>query len=343
MEIKLLEKLLDSYTPSGSEVHSQKVVIEEMKDYRDSLITHHSNSVINVINEDSKNKILLVAHIDEIGYMISNVLENGLCQVVSNGGVRNGVYSGQQVKVVTKNGLVNGCFAVDKSSFEKGFTASQQLLDLGTSSKVETLNLISIGDSVIHKVKYQMLANDRLTARALDDRVGVFIILEALKKVKNNKTKTGLYAMTSVGEETTLRGASFASELVNPTCAIIVDVTYTTDVYGSSAETGDVKLGSGPVLIKNTYVSDILNKQLEEAAKKENIKLQYEIATRMTHTDADKIYFSGLGTPTALVSIPLRYMHSPAEVCDLGDVEECINLISRFVEDYIEIDYNPFN
>lgn len=343
MELDLLKKLLECYTPSGSEVLSQKVVIEEMKEIREDLITHHSNSVINVINKDSKDKILLVAHIDEIGYTISNILDSGLAQVVSNGGVRDAVYAGQQVKVVTKSGLVNASFAVDGSSFKDGFTASKQLLDLGTDSKEETLKLISVGDSVIHKVTYQMLANSRITARALDDRIGVYIILEAMKLAKSKKATAGLYAMTSVGEETTLRGASFASNLVDASCAIVVDVTYTTDVYGNSAETGNVSLGKGPVLIHNTFVSDKLNEQLVSAAKKEGIDLQYEVATRMTHTDADKIYFEGLGTPTALVSIPLRYMHSPAEICDLGDVSKCIDLLARFVLDYKTTDYDPFH
>jgi len=343
MNINFLEKLLEMYTPSGREVKSQKMIIEEMKDVSDGVITHHSNSVINLINKESSDKILLVAHIDEIGYTISNILDSGLAQVIANGGVRDTVYAGQQVKVITSNGIVNASFGIDSAASKDGFTASKQLLDFGTNSKDETLKLVSVGDSVIHKVTYQMLANDRITARALDDRIGVFVILETLKAAKQNNVSSGVYAMSSVGEETTLRGANFASDLVHPSCAIVVDVTYTTDVYGSSAVTGDAKLGGGPVLIHNTFVSDILNEKLEEAAKKEQIGLQYEVASRMTHTDADKIYFSGLGTPTALVSIPLRYMHSPAEIADLKDVKDCIKLLTRFILDYKYTDYNPFH
>ena len=179
------------------------------------------------------------------------------------------------------------------------------------------------------------MANGKFTARALDDRLGVYIIMEAMKRAKERGCKAGVYGASTTGEETTKTGAYWTSTRINPTMAIVVDVTYATDYKGMDpAETGTVLLGEGPVLCNSPIVVKALNTKMEECAKEAGIPVQREAASRLTYTDGDKIHFSNQGVPMVLVSIPLRYMHMPAEVADEKDVEGCIELIAQFLIKY---------
>ena len=342
MNKEFLYKMLETESPSGFEFNMQKMVMDHMKDYADEFITHHSGNVVSVLNKESKNKILLSGHIDEIGLMISEIKSNGLCKVVSAGGIRANMYVGQKVNAITLDGRkVPGVVNVTSGAFEKKLSASDLIIDFGVDSKEEVLKLVKPGDYVIFDTTYKMLANNRLTSRALDDKIGAFICLEALKRAKKYQAKNGVYALTSVGEETTMRGANFARELVDATLALVVDVTFVTG-NEENVGSGDVKLGKGPVLCQSSIVNKKLNKMLEDVAKEHNINVQYEIAVGRTGTDADKIYYSKDGCPTALISIPLKNMHSPSEICDMNDVEEIIELIARFIEKYEETDFNPY-
>ena len=175
----------------------------------------------------------------------------------------------------------------------------------------------------------------KFTARALDDRLGVYIIMEAIKRAKELGCKVGVYGASTTGEETTKTGAFWTSTRINPTLAIVVDVTYTSDCSGMDpAEMGTVLLGGGPVLCNSPIVVKTLNVKMEECAKKVGIPVQREAASRLSYTDGDKIHFSNQGVPMVLVSIPLRYMHMPAEVADEKDVEGCVELIAQFLANY---------
>lgn len=339
---ELLYKMLRTPSPSGSELKIQKLVIEEMKDVAEKVITHHNYNVINVINPESKTKILLCGHIDEIGLYIEKIESNGTCKVARAGGVRPHMYAGQHVRVINQKGEeIYGVFGYTPN-MEK-LEVKDLVLDLGTSSKEETAQLIEVGDPVVHVTDYTNLQNDFLAGRALDDKLGAYIVLEVLRKVKELNTPLGVYASTTVGEETTGRGAKMASKIVNPTIAIAIDVSYATDINYLSSLSGDTSLGKGPILTKGSIMNPIIHQQLLESAKRLGMNVQMDIATSRSFTDADDMYDKNEGIPTYLISIPLRYMHSSVEVCAMKDVEDIINLLVDFIMHFDpHTEFDPF-
>lgn len=339
---ELLYKMLKTPSPSGSELNVQKLIIKEMEGISDTVIKHHNFNVINVINPDSDVKILMCGHIDEVGLYIEKVNENGTCRLARAGGVRPHMYAGQHVRVINANNEeVRGVIGYTPN-MEK-LTVQDLLLDLGTSSKEETLKLIQIGDPVVHVIDYQELQNDFLAGRALDDKLGAYIALETLRRVKEQGTKLGVYASSTVGEETTGRGAKMAAEVVNPTCCIVFDVSYATDINYLSGLTGDTSLGKGPILTRGSLMNPKIHNLMVEHAKNLGINIQMDIAPSRTYTDADSVFERCEGIPTYLISIPLRYMHSSVEVCSMKDVEEIIQLMVEFIMKFDpNMDFDPF-
>ena len=189
-----------------------------------------------------------------------------------------------------------------------------------------------MGDSVCSDSEIRELMNDRISARALDDKSGAFVILEAAKKAAENGASCGIYANTTVGEECNGRGAYTSGRQFAPKCAIVVDVTYASDAPGiEHGRNGEIRLGKGPVLCRSGVTNKKMNALLEEIAKEKEIPLQYEVAGEDTYTDGDDLLKTGLGIPLALVSIPLRYMHSSVEIGDWKDLQYCIDLIAEFL------------
>lgn len=179
---------------------------------------------------------------------------------------------------------------------------------------------------------YDMLENNCIAGRGLDDKLGAFTVMRALMRAKELGAKVGVYAAATVGEETTMRGAYFAAARIKPTLAIAVDVIHSSDYPGSDVERfGKIDLGKGPVLVRSACSNEPTVRRMEDAAKKAGIAVQYEVAGGVTGTDSDKMHLSAEGIPMAVLSIPLRYMHSPSEVGCLTDVEESIELLAQFI------------
>lgn len=336
MNETFLMNLLSSISVSGYEEPVQEVVEAEMKNYADEIRRDEMQNVTCILNPDSDVRIMLSAHADEIGLMISNIREDGRLQVIDRGGIVPATYPGRQVRIKTKNGEVYGVVEAYRSLFkDENLGTKQFLIDIGAKDKEDALNYVSLGDPIVPDTPIRKLANGKFTARALDDRLGVYIIMEALKRAKELGCKVGIYAASTTGEETTKTGAYWTSARIQPTMAIVVDVTYTSDCSGMDpAEMGTVCLGEGPVLCNSPIVVKALNEKMEECAKKAGISVQREAASRLSYTDGDQIHFSNQGVPMVLVSIPLRYMHLPAEVADEKDVEGCIELIAQFLAGY---------
>lgn len=333
MNETFLENILSEVSVSGCEEPVQEVVKAYMENYADEIREDEIGDVVCVLNPESERRIMLSAHADEIGAVISHVKEDGRIQVVNRGGIIPFTYPGQQIKICGKEGTVYGVVEATRETFgSKELKAKDFLVDIGARTREEAYEKISLGDAVVLDTHIRKMMNGRLTARALDDRLGVFIIMEALRRAKEKGCKAGVYAASTVGEETTKNGAYWCSSRIKPDLAVIVDVTYCTD-YGAkeTAEAGEVMLGGGPVLCNSPTVSKKLNDQMEGCAKALQLPVQREAAGGFTCTDGDKIHFSGEGVPLVLVSIPLRYMHTPAEVADRKDVEGCIELIAEFL------------
>lgn len=333
MNERFLECILNEVSVSGCEEPVQETVKEYMKEYADEIREDEMGDVVCVLNPDSSRRIMLSAHADEIGTVVSNVTGNGRLQLVSRGGIIPFTYPGQQIKVQTKTGCVYGVIEAARETFDqKELKAKDFLADIGAGTREEALTQVSLGDAVVLDTHIRRMMNGRFTARALDDRLGVFIIMEALRRAKEKGCTTGVYATSTVGEETTKNGAYWSSQRIRPDLAIVVDVTYCSDYSGrEKAEEGTVELGKGPVLCSAPIIMKKLNEKMEACAANIQIPVQRETSDGFTHTDGDTIHFSGQGVPVVSVSIPLRYMHTPAEVADIKDVEGCIELIAEFL------------
>ena len=337
MDKKFLYDLLSHISVSGCEEQGQEYLRNYMQEFTDEIRVDEMENTVCVINQNHPIRIMLSAHADEIGLMVTRITGEGRIQAIERGGIIHGTYPGQKVRILTKNGTVYGVVEGSREIFKKeSLKAADFIIDIGATSKEEAENVVSLGDSIVLDSGVRDLMNERIAARALDDKIGVFIIMEALKCAKEKGCHVGVYAAATVGEETTKNGAFWSSARIQPTAAVVVDVTYCTDYSGVSnpAESGDVLLGGGPVLCNSPLVAKRLNGQMEEAAERMGIFTQREAASNWSYTDGDKIHFSNEGVPTVLVSIPLRNMHTPGEIADMKDVEGCIEMIAEFLCSY---------
>lgn len=332
MNKEFLYTLLDSMSVSGSEIPLQKKVIAEMTPHCDEIRTDYTGNVISILNPDAPFKVLLAGHIDEIGLIITNIQSDGMLRVAKAGGIYPSVYPGHQVVVHGYAGTVYGAVVHSKATEKADLKPGDLIIDIGARDADDARKYVQEGDPIHLNTYHQELLNGHLSARAIDDRGGAFIILEALKRAKEMGCTIGVYAATTVGEETTMRGAHWAGSAINPNVAIAVDVTYAQDYPGTNPnESGNVQLGKGPVICNSSIANRKVNELLKRCAKEHDIPWQMESFVGRTGTDADKIHFANSGVVTALLSLPLRYMHSPAEVCSLTDIENAIELLARFL------------
>lgn len=345
MNKDFLYTLLDSMSVSGHEIGLQKKVIAEMTPHCDEIRTDYTGNVISILNPDAPFKVMLAAHIDEIGMIVTHVQEDGLIRVGRSGGIRAHTYPGRQVVIHGHGGKIYGTVIDNKDMEKEKLKVGDLYIDIGAKDAADAQKYVQAGDPIHADSYHRELLNGYLAARAVDDRGCAFIILEALKRAKEMGCKIGVYAATTVGEETTMRGAYWTASRVKPDVGIAVDVTFASDYPGfDPKDSGSVKLGKGPVICHGSITSKKVNDLLKSCAANKEIPYQVETYMGATHTDADKIHFSGEGVVTALVSLPLRYMHSPSEVCHLDDVENTIRLLAEFLCSIDEnTDLDPFH
>ena len=345
MNKEFLYTLLDSMSVSGHEIPLQKKVIEEMKPYAHEIRTDYTGNVISVLNPEAPFKVMLAAHIDEIGLIVTHIQEDGLLRVAKSGGIYARTYPGHQVVVHGFGGTVYGTVINNKDMDKAELKDGDLYIDIGAKDAAEARKYIQEGDPIHLNTYHQEMLGGFLSARAVDDRGCAFIILEALKKAKEMGCRIGVYAATTVGEETTMRGAHWAGSAVQPNVAIAVDVTFASDYPGTDPkDSGSVKLGRGPVLCNSSIANRKVNELLKACAREGNIPFQMESYIGRTGTDADKIHFTGTGVTTALLSLPLRYMHSPSEVCHMDDIQHSIDLLAAFLCRIDEnTDLDPFH
>lgn len=333
MDRLFLKKLLAMPSVSGYEEMIQEKVLDFGREFADTQFTDPSGNAISVVNPEAGHKVLLCGHVDEIGFVVTHIDDHGLLHLAGAGGVRPRLYIGSPVQVWHNEEMVSGVVAASDDLLKKEKTeVSDLLVDIGAKSKEEALKAVSVGDPVCADVQVRELLNDCFTCRALDDRTGVFVVLEAAKAAAQQGAGVGIYAAATVGEETTNRGAYYAAARVKPDCAIAVDVTWASDAPGTEpADTGEIRLGGGPVLCMAPSVNKRMNTLLREVAGELGISVQWEVAAGRTGTDGDTVSNVYEGIPMGLVSIPLRYMHSSVEVGCWNDLEDCIRLLAAFL------------
>lgn len=345
MSKEFLYTLLDSMSVSGHEIPLQKKVIAEMTPHCDEIRTDYTGNVISILNPQASFKVLLAAHIDEVGMIVTHIQDDGLLRMSRSGGSFPALYPGHQVVIHTDTGKVYGTVVHTKDMDKKELKAEDLYIDIGAKEGEDARKYVQEGDPVHPNSYHQEMLNGYLSARAVDDRGCAYIILEALKRAKQRGCRIGVYAVTTVGEETGDRGAYWAGSRIAADVALITDVTYASDYPGMDPrESGVVKLGKGPVICNSSIGNRKVNNLLKACAKDKGIPYQVESYMGRTYTDADRIHVTAAGTVTALLSLPLRYMHSPSEVCHMDDIENSIELITEFLCRIDEnTDLNPFH
>ena len=333
MNKDFLFELLRTGSVSGNETEMEKKIYDYMRDKADQVTVDELGNVTAAVNPSAPFKVLLAGHADEIGLMVSAIGSDGTLMVTEIGGIYPTTYPGHKVRIYTKNGILYGAVANSREiAKNKELEATDLKIDIGASDREDALRYVELGDTVTFDTDVRELLNGRISGRALDDRIGAYIVMEALAVAKKKGAAVGCYAVSTTGEETTGNGAYFTASRVKPNIAIAVDVTYTSDNCGiSEAVTGDVAVGKGPVLCNNPSIHKKVNEYLRACARKLNMAVQTEAASGRTGTDGDTIHRTGIGVPFALVSIPLRYMHNPNEVGALQDIQDCIDLLAAFL------------
>lgn len=337
MNTELLEGLLNQVSVSGCEEPGQKFLEEYMSSYADEIRKDEIGDVVCVINPESETRIMLSAHADEIGLIVTRITEEGRIQVIERGGIMQHNYLGHKVMIRTKKGIIYGVVECSRDMLKKAdIQASEFLIDIGAYSKEDAQQYVEPGDTVVLDTGLRKLINGRISARALDDRIGVFVIMEALKRAKEKGCKIGVYAAATVGEETVKNGAYWSSKRIDPNLAVVVDVTNCTDYsrFPNAGVCGEIHLGGGPVLCNSMLASKKNNNKLVECGLRIGVSTQRETTSNRSYTDADQIYFTNDGVPVVFTGIPLRNMHNPGEVADLKDVNACIELIAEFLCSY---------
>lgn len=335
-EQNFLLELLQTPSPSSMEMEIQKKWIEYVKPYADEIRTDNAGNVIGVLNPEADFKILLAGHSDEIALVVNRVDDHGFLHFDKMGGINPKAAVGMKVTVLGQWGTITGVIGVNAQhhgGLKGDFGLDDLFIDCGAKSKEEMEKFVQIGDLAVYKREPEMMMDRYISGRGLDNRTGAFIVAEVLRKLSQKNINVGVYAASTVNEETNMGGAYFAAAGLDPTMAIAVDVTFATDYpYVNKNKHGDIKLEGGPVLAKGAPINIKINRLLEEAARFKGMSVQYELTPRMTGTDADKMRLTGKGVPISLVSLPLRYMHSPVETASIQDIDEEIDLLVTMIE-----------
>lgn len=338
-DFDFLQELVEVPSPSGYEQPAQRVIRKQLAGYADELRTDVMGNLIARLKNDKGPRVMLAGHCDEIGFMVQYVDDNGFIYFGAIGGVDPHLSPGQRILIHTKSADIPGIIGkkaihlIEPKDRDTVIKLKQQYIDIGCSSREEVEALVQIGDPVTFDVGIQKLQGDRYTSRAFDDKMGAFIVTEVLKRVKEaGNCNCDYYSVSTVQEEVGLRGGATSSYGVNPDIGIVVEVTHATDYPDVEAKgIGRVELGKGPVIARGANINPVLFELITETAKKENIPIQIIGVPRATGTDANVMQLSRGGVATALLGIPLRYMHTPVETLSLSDLEAAIDLLTAVV------------
>ncbi|RKN86394.1 M20/M25/M40 family metallo-hydrolase [Paenibacillus ginsengarvi] len=329
-----LMELLSTPSPSGQEWTIQRKWIDYVKPFAQQIRTDMAGNAIAILNPEAPFKVLLAGHCDEIGLIVSRIDEQGFVYVDALGGISQKLAVGMKVDLLGYGGRLTGVVGANAQhhgGLKENFEFSDLCIDCGAKSKEEIAGIVQVGDMAVYKREPELLLGNRISGRGLDNRTGAFIVAETLRRVAERGTQVGVYAASTVNEETNLGGAYFAAAGTAPTMAIAIDVTFATDYPGSDSKHETVKLDGGPVLAKGAPINRKINRLLTQSAERTGIPIQLELTPRKTGTDADMMRFTGRGVPIALVSLPLRYMHSPVETASLNDIEQEIELLTDMI------------
>ncbi len=334
------KRLVDSPSPSGFEQPAQRVWREYVEPHVDELRTDVMGNAWGVVRGPDRPRVMLAGHVDEIGLMVRYIDDQGFLYFAAVGGVDPHLLPGQRVRVHGTNGPVLGVIGrkpihlIEPDERSKVAKIKDLAIDIGAGGREEAEALVSVGDPVTFAVELERMAGGKVVSRGLDDKMGSFVVAEVLRRVAERRKdlRCSLYGVSTVQEEIGLRGARTSAFGVDPDVGICIEVTFATDHPGVDKKTvGDVRLGGGPVLSRGANINPRVFDLLRETAEDEGIPIQFEAAPRATGTDANAMQINRSGVATALVEVPLRYMHTPSEILCLEDLENAVRLVTAFV------------
>ena len=338
--LEFLKRLMGAISPSGYELDAVRVFRQEAEAFAAEVRTDvHGNTDI-VVNPGGAPRVMLAGHYDEIGFIVTLIDASGYLWISPIGGWDPQIPQGQRVSIRTAKGVVPGVIGkvpihVQKADDRSRVTPLTDLwVDIGAKDRKEAAKLVAVGDPMVIDQGVLDLPNGRLAGRAFDDRAGAFVVLETARQLARLKPKAEIHAVGTVQEEIGSRGATTSTFGIAPEVGIAVDVTFATDhpmMDSAEKREGKVRLGGGPVLSRGANINPVLFDHLLKTAQKEKIPVQIVADGRATPTDADPIQLARAGVATALVSIPLRYMHTPGEIVDVADLENTVRLLAAAI------------
>jgi len=339
--LKFLETLVNTPSPSGNEARGQRVWLDYVAPFADETFTDAYGNAVAVINKGGSPRLMIAAHADEIAMTVNFIDEHGFIYVRKVGGVDAAITKAQRVVIHSQAGPVKGVVGnvaphLTKSDGERKVPKMEDLfIDIGVTTKPEAEKLIRIGDPITLADQFELLRNDLAVARAFDNRIGTFAVAETARLLRESKAplKAEILVVSNIMEEVGLLGSRQIAYSLKPDLALVVDVTHATDYPTvSQQQHGDIRIGKGPALTHGGCNHAAIVTRLESVAKAQKIKLQHEAMSNSSGTDADAIFWTRGGIPSALISLPNRYMHSPVELVSLKDLEQIPRLIVAFAQ-----------
>jgi putative aminopeptidase FrvX len=333
---KFLQAYINNASPTGFESSGQQLWLDYIRPYIDTHMVDTYGTAVGIVNPDAPYKVVIEAHADEISFFVHYITNDGFIYLRRNGGSDHMIAPSMRVDIHTEKGRVKGVFGwpaihVREPGKETPPSMKNIFLDVGAKDKAEVEKMgIHVGCVVTYEDEFMVLNKDWFVGRALDNRAGGFMIAEVARLLHEEGTKLpfGLYIVNSVQEEVGLRGAEMIAERISPDVALVTDVTHCTQTpMMNKVESGDIAAGKGPGVTYGPAVQNNLLKRIIDTADTEKIAIQRMAASRFTGTDTDAFAYSNMGVASALISLPLRYMHTTVEMIHRDDVENCIRLI----------------
>ncbi len=349
--LAFLKRLLDSPGPSGFETAPARMWREEAAGFADQVSVDVSGNSVATLNPTAATRVMFAGHIDEIGLMIVHVDDDGYLYFSTIGGWDPQVLVGQRVLIAANNRLVQGVIGkkavhmLDTEEKDQVSKISSLWIDIGAKSKKDALRRARVGDPAVLEAPTVELPNRRIASRSIDNRIGAAVVLEALRLLARRRPKAGVYAVATSREEIswTGGGARPSATSIDPKVAVVVDLTHATDHPNADKKRfGDFKLGGGPVITRGSSVNPKVADLLIQVAESRKIPFSLAAAPSDTGTDADSIFTARQGIATGLISIAIRYMHSPNEMIDLADVDRAATLLAEFARKVTDrTDFTP--
>lgn len=340
-DIGWIKKYIKNSSPSGNEVNGQRIWLDFIKPYIDDHFVDNYGNVAAIINPGAPFKVVIEAHADEIAWYVHTITKDGFIHVQKNGGSDPGIAPSQKVKIHTEKGVVRGIFGWPAIHTRKSSSKLIEpkpdtiFIDCGCTSRKEVDELgIQVGDCITYDSGLDVMNHNFLVGRGQDNKIGGYMIASVARLLSENEVKLpfSLYIVNAVQEEVGLNGAGMIANNIKPDCAIVTDVTHATHIpiIGKNG-LSDIDLALGPVITKAPPVHNKLREHIVSVARENNIPYQLSVSSKKTGTDADAFAYTGSGIPTALVSLPLRYMHTTVETTSKDDIENTIRLLYRSV------------